>query len=141
MSLLRPLTTCVFALLAATACRPQEASAPQAPVPAPTPLAALDTPPPQYPLPLACAGVEGQSVLRVQVGVEGKPTAIDLVRGSGNDDLDRLAREAVQGWTFKPATRAGQAVAQTIQVPVNFSAPDVRPDACFALDAGRSPGT
>ncbi len=112
-------------------------SEPAAPVKSPTAIAAIDTPPPVYPMELACAGAAGQSVLNVQVGTEGKPTRIDLVRSSGTDALDTLAREAVQGWTFRAATRNGQPVAQTIQVPVNFRAPDVRPDACFALDAGR----
>ena len=112
---------------------------PPAPLPAPTQIAAIDTPPPEYPLALACAGIGGQSVLGVEVGPAGTPTRIDLVRGSGNADLDRLARETVQGWKFRPATRGGQPVAQTIQVPVNFNPPVVRPDACFALDAGRPP--
>lgn len=112
---------------------------PQPPPPPPTDVAALHTPPPEYPLALACAGAGGQSVLRVTVGTDGSPARIDLARGSGNDDLDRLAREAVQGWKFRAATRGGQAVAQTIQVPVNFTPPAVRPDACFALDAGRAP--
>jgi protein TonB len=115
-------------------------SAPPAePVPAPTQIAAIQTPPPQYPLELACAGIGGQTLLGVEVGPAGTPTRIDLVRGSGNDELDRLATEAVQGWKFHPATRAGQPVAQTIQVPVSFTPPPVRPDACFALDAGRAP--
>jgi protein TonB len=114
-------------------------TAPVEPVPAPTPVAALDTPPPQYPLELACAGISGQTVLEVEVGAGGTPTNVVLVRGSGSDALDQLAEDAVQGWKFRPATRAGQPVAQTIQVPVNFNPPPVRPDACFALDAGRAP--
>ena len=137
MTLRLPLT-CLALSLATAACSQQD-STPAPAVPAPTPVAALDTPPPQYPLRLACAGIEGQSVLRVQIGTGGRPTAIDLARSSGSADLDRLAREAVEGWTFKTATRGGQPVAQTIQVPVNFTAPAVRPDACFALDAGRQP--
>ena len=108
-------------------------------VPAPTPVAAIDTPPPQYPLELACAGIGGQTVLDVQVGAEGTPTAISVARGSGSDALDQLARDAVQGWKFRPATRGGEPMAQSIQVPVSFTLPPVRPDACFALDAGRAP--
>ena len=127
------------AVLPALAACGGDKAPPGPPPPAPTEVAALDTPPPQYPIALACAGVAGQSVLKVEVGPAGSPTRIDLVRGSGNDELDRLATEAVQGWKFKPATRGGQPVAQTIQVPVNFSAPAVRPDECFALDAGRAP--
>lgn len=114
---------------------------PAAPLPAPTPVAAIDTQPPQFPLALACAGVGGQTLLGVEIGAEGTPTRIDLVRGSGNDELDRLAKEAVQGWKFRPATRGGQPVAQTIQVPVTFNPPAERPAACFGLDAGHAPGS
>nr|MBO2468059.1 energy transducer TonB [Xanthomonadaceae bacterium] len=109
------------------------------PVPPPTEIAAIDTPPPQYPIELGCAGIGGQSVLQVEVGTEGVPTRVSLLRTSGNDDLDRLAQEAVQGWKFRPAPRGGQPIARTIQVPVNFTPPQVRPDECFALDAGRRP--
>ena len=110
---------------------------PAAPAVPPTEVAAIDTPPPVYSMELACAGAAGQSVLNVEIGVEGKPTRIDLARSSGVEALDTLALESVKGWTFRPATRNGQPVAKTIQVPMNFRAPDIRPDACFALDARR----
>ncbi|HET6397584.1 MAG TPA: energy transducer TonB [Pseudoxanthomonas sp.] len=128
-----------LALLLAACGRDAGSPAAAAPAAPPTEVAALETPPPEYPLPLACAGVGGQTVLNVEIGTAGSPARIDLVRGSGNDELDRLAREAVQGWKFRPATRNGQPVARTIQVPVKFTPPAVRPDACFALDAGRAP--
>ncbi len=108
------------------------------PVVGPTELAALDTPPPEYPVQLACDGVGGVTTLTVTIGTEGKPTQVNLFKGSGSETLDQVAMEAVKGWTFKPATRNGQAVAQTIQVPVNFTPPQPRPERCFALDAGRS---
>lgn len=111
---------------------------PAAPVVAPTELAALDTPPPVYPLRLACDGVGGTTTLSVTVGIEGKPTQVARVTGSGSETLDQAAMEAVKGWQFKAATRNGQAVAKTIQVPVTFTPPQPRPDECFALDAGRS---
>lgn len=115
----------------------REQAPPAAPVPPPTEVAAIDTPPPQYPVELACAGIGGQSVLNVEVGTEGVPTRVALLRSSGNPELDRLAEEAVQGWKFRAATRGGQPVARTIQVPMSFTAPQVRPDDCFALDARR----
>jgi TonB family C-terminal domain len=131
-------STALFGTLLLAACGRDDAP-PAAPVPPPTEIAAVDTPPPQYPAELGCAGIGGQSVLQVEVGTEGTPTRITLLRSSGNDELDRLAQEAVQGWKFRPATRGGQPIARTIQVPVNFTPPQVRPDECFALDAGRRP--
>lgn len=127
------------AALLLAACGDDTPAAATAPVPPPTEVAAVDTPPPQYPVELACAGIGGQSVLTVEIGTEGTPTRVALARSSGNDQLDQLAQETVQGWKFRAATRGGQPVARTIQVPMNFTPPQVRPDACFALEAGRRP--
>ncbi len=136
MNRLLPLPAAGACLLLLASCG-GDADAPAAPMAPPTEVAAIQTPPPEYPLELACAGVGGQSVLTVEVGTGGTPTRVVLLRSSGSGDLDRLAQEAVKGWKFRAATRGGQPVARTIQVPVNFTAPQVRPDACFALDARR----
>ncbi|WP_369981358.1 energy transducer TonB [Xanthomonas bundabergensis] len=102
---------------------------------APTEVAAVQTPPPEYPIELACAGLGGKAVLSVVVGVQGKATDVKLVNSSGQPKLDASAQQRVREWIFKPATRNGQAVPWTIQVPVNFNPPQPRPDRCFALDA------
>ncbi|TBV73435.1 energy transducer TonB [Pseudoxanthomonas winnipegensis] len=128
---LRLLALSYFAVLAA-ACGEQ--AAPEAAAPAATELTALQTPPPQYPLEAACSGHGGVSTLKVTVGTAGTPTEVVVAKGSGNAALDDAAVAAVKQWTFKPATRGGQPVAQTLNVPVNFPAPQVRPDACFSLD-------
>ncbi len=125
--------------LALSACGRQEPPA-AAPVPAATPLAAVDTPPPQYPIEQACAGTGGTVTLRVTIGPEGKATDVRLDKSSGAAPLDAAAEKAVrETWTFQPATRAGQPVSQTIQVPVTFRPPQVRPDPCFALDSANRP--
>ncbi|SEL91399.1 protein TonB [Pseudoxanthomonas sp. GM95] len=134
-SLLRPLrlALCASAVLLAAGCSQQ--AEPEAPAaPAATELTALETPPPQYPMEAACNGNGGTSTLKVTVGTEGAPTDVTVFRGSGIASLDDAAVAAVKTWKFKPATRGGQAVAQTINVPVNFPPPQVRPDACFSLD-------
>lgn len=100
-----------------------------------TELAAVDTPKPDYPLELACAGVSGTTVLAVTIGIEGKPTQVTLVQGSGNERLDKSAMDRVRSWKFNPPTRNGQPMSQTIQVPVNFKPPAERPAECFGLDA------
>ncbi|KPN05182.1 energy transducer TonB [Xanthomonas arboricola] len=107
---------------------------PAAPAVAPTELAALKTPPPEYSPQLACAGIGGTAVLRVVVGVEGTPTDVSVSQSSGQPVLDEAAQKRVREWKFRAATRNGQAVPQTIQVPVAFKPPVPRPDECFAIE-------
>ena len=73
-------------------------------------------------------------MLTVVVGVEGVPTDVRLQASSGNAQLDESAQQRVREWKFKPATRNGQAVPTTIQVPVSFNPPQPRPDQCFAIE-------
>ncbi len=119
-------------LLALTACGKSET--PRAPAVAPTELAAIETPPPAYPVELACAGAGGQTVLKVTVGIEGKPTEVALLRSSGQPQLDESAQARVRDWKFRAATRNGQPVPTTIQVPVDFKPPVPKPDECFAIE-------
>lgn len=84
-------------------------------------VAATHTPPPDYPLEQACADIGGKVVMRVVVGPEGRATDVSILESSGVPELDQAAEAGVRAWEFKPATRRGQAVAQTIQVPMNFT--------------------
>lgn len=105
-----------------------------APRKAPTEVAAVKTPPPQYPIELACTGVGGTTTLKVVVGIDGRPSDVTQLTGSGNAQLDEQATAAVRGWQFNAATRNGEKVPATIQVPVSFNPPDPRPDECFAVE-------
>lgn len=107
---------------------------PAAPAIAPTEVAALKTPPPEYPPLLACQGVGGTSVLKVIVGPQGTPTEVAVVTSSGNAQLDDSATTRVRQWQFKAATRNGQPVPTTIQVPVTFNPPQPKPNECFAIE-------
>lgn len=99
------------------------------PAPAPaTPVASADTaarplstPAPRYPREAQRRGVSGTVLLRVHVGADGDAGDIDLVQGSGSRDLDRAAVEAVRRWRFAPATRNGQPVESSVQVPIAFN--------------------
>ncbi|MCC4634781.1 MULTISPECIES: energy transducer TonB [Xanthomonas] len=122
---------CLAAGLSGCGKSPQQAAAPSV---APTELAALKTPPPEYAPELACAGVGGTTVLKVVVGTEGTPTDVAVTQSSGQPVLDEAAQKRVREWKFKAATRNGQAVPQTIQVPVAFKPPVPRPDECFAIE-------
>lgn len=101
-----------------------------------TELIAVHTPPPKYPKQLACAGIGGRAVLKVKVGTQGKPIEVKLVQSSNQPALDTSAQGRVRDWEFKPATRNGQPITQTIQVPVTFNPPNPKPEWCFALEEG-----
>ena len=103
--------------------------APPAPVPAPEPSAGasiprpLDAPAPRYPVDALRRRQQGTVLLRVHVDARGNPGDIDVVAGSGSRSLDRAAVEAVGRWRFAPATRDGEPVAGTVQVPIDFTLP------------------
>lgn len=99
-----------------------------------TMVAAVQTPKPDYPMELLCAGVGGVSTLKVVVGAEGKPVEVSLASSSGQSALDAAAEKIVPTWVFEAATRNGKPVSQTIQVPVKFTPPAERPSECFKLD-------
>lgn len=130
---MRPLLCASLATALLGGCGPS-AGPDAAPAIAPTQVAAVQTPPPDYPIKLACMGVGGKSVLNVVVGTEGTPTEVKLQTSSGNPQLDESAQQRVREWKFKPATRNGQPVPTTIQVPVSFNPPQPRPDECFAIE-------
>lgn len=123
-------------VVAIAACQPQP---PPPPVPT-TELLAVDTPPPGYPEELACDNIGGQVILALTIGVDGKPSSVDVFRSSGAAALDQAAKEGVRTWTFKPATRGGQPQTSRLQVPVNFNPPVERPQSCFALEEKRRRG-
>lgn len=124
---------------AATAANPVEATAPAVPpsaapapaVHAPTPAAVtpprfdaayLSNPAPPYPSASRKMGEEGRVLLRVQVGADGRPTDVSVVRSSGYDRLDDIARETVlRSWRFVPARQGDQPVAGAVKVPIDFT--------------------
>ncbi len=107
-------------------------STPRDAAPAPQQSAALmETPPgygkpglanprPRYPWLSRQRGEQGRVVLRVAVDPTGRAAGVRVLAGSGFGRLDRAAVEAIEKWRFEPATRAGQAVAGAVDVPVTF---------------------
>jgi TonB family protein len=75
---------------------------------------------PEYPPAAYRAGEEGSVLVRADVDASGVPGNVSLVRRSGSRDLDRAAVDAVRASHFRPAIRDGQAVASSIEVPVDF---------------------
>lgn len=81
------------------------------------------SPPPDYPSLLQDEGIGGVVWIKVWVEVDGKPSQITLLRGSGYRMLDDSALRAVQTWRFHPAKQGEQALASWVEFPVRFNAP------------------
>ncbi|MFP3874672.1 MAG: energy transducer TonB, partial [Thiohalophilus sp.] len=80
----------------------------------------LNNRPPDYPRASLRRGEEGNVELRVRVGADGNPQAVELASSSGSTRLDRAALQAVKRWRFEPARRGGSAVAAWVVVPITF---------------------
>ena len=59
-------------------------------------------PPPRYPPLARQRGIEGQVLLRLTVNEIGRVETIDIAESSGNESLDREARQTVSRWRFYP---------------------------------------
>ena len=81
----------------------------------------VHTPAPSYPDRALRRGASGEVLVRVLVGTDGQPQRVEIARSSSHRALDRAALDAVRSWRFQPAMRNGQPVAQTVQVPFDFS--------------------
>jgi len=82
----------------------------------------VKAPPPPYPRIAIADNLEGVVLLRVLVGADGKPVEVTIEKSSGHRVLDREAqRHVLRTWTFRPATRDGQAVQAVGIVPIDFN--------------------
>lgn len=85
-------------------------------------LSYLDAPPPRYPARAIARHLEGDIVLRVTVGADGRPEAIEVQQSSGHDLLDRAAIEQVRKrWRFRPLIVDGLPSRAIGLVPIRFS--------------------
>ena len=84
----------------------------------------LHAPPPDYPRSALRSGASGEVLIRIDVGADGIPASLEILRSSRNRDLDRAALQAVRQWRFQPAVREGVAVAASVQQTVTFDVPD-----------------
>ena len=75
---------------------------------------------PTYPSTARRLGVQGTTLLRVQVLEDGRVGGIDVEQSAGHPDLDQAATDAVRRWRFEPARRGEQAVAMWVRLPVEF---------------------
>lgn len=82
----------------------------------------ITSPAPDYPREAFRNGESGTVLIRVHVGADGVPFAVDLVESSRSRSLDRAASDAVKRWRFRPAQRDGRPVAGEVQIPISFNA-------------------
>lgn len=105
---------------AAPAVAPAAPSAPAAAAAASPSYRSLSAP--EYPAAAKAAGSEGTTLLRLGIDASGRVRTIDIEASSGDQALDRAASDAVELWTFNPATAGGRAIDSQIRVPVQFIA-------------------
>jgi protein TonB len=75
---------------------------------------------PVYPDRLRQAGVKGFVDIVWIVGVDGKPSAMDVV-DSSHSDFEIPAVDALKKWKFKPAKRNGVPVALKVRQKIEFN--------------------
>jgi protein TonB len=75
---------------------------------------------PSYPRSARLAGIEGVSLLKVEVLADGSVGRIVLQASSGNQELDRAAQAAVSQWHFAPARRGDRRIKAWVVVPIRF---------------------
>ena len=100
----------------------------------------LESPPPRFPPGREGEGLHPTVILLVTITPDAKVTDI-VVEHSAGADFDAAAVEAVQTWTFEPATKGGDPVSSRIRIAVHFEAPDVGVHDDTGAYAGAPAGT
>lgn len=76
---------------------------------------------PPYPVSLRMRRYEGSVHVRIFVNAQGYPTAVDILTGSGFEEMDTTAeRWIMRHWKFYPETINGQAVASVVSTHIHF---------------------
>jgi protein TonB len=78
-------------------------------------------PVPRYPPASRRAREEGEVLVRVLIGIDGRPNEVRILRSSGHARLDDAAIEAVRAALFRPYVADGRARAAYVRVPVEFA--------------------
>ena len=75
---------------------------------------------PSYPASARRLGVQGTTLLKVHVLVDGAVGEVLVQESAGHVDLDQAAADAVRRWRFDPARRGTEPVAMWVLLPVEF---------------------
>ena len=79
---------------------------------------------PVYPESARRAGIQGTTLLRIHIEVDGHVSAVSVQRSAGHQSLDEAAAEAVRRWRFEPALNSSGPVSMWAVVPVEFRISD-----------------
>src|SRR5262245_44365324 len=75
---------------------------------------------PNYPSSARRLGIQGTTMLKVQVLIDGRVGDVLVEQSAGHPDLDQAATTAVRQWRFDPARRGEDPVAMWVLLPVEF---------------------
>jgi len=86
-----------------------------------TPPKILFHPIPHYPRIAREMGLEGQTLLRVEILQDGRPGMVKVKESCGHTMLDEAAARAIKKWKFTPAQDGLFAVRSVVDLPIRFS--------------------
>jgi protein TonB len=75
---------------------------------------------PVYPESARRAGIQGTTLLRIHIEVDGHVSDVSVQRSAGHQSLDEAAADAVRRWRFEPALNSTGPVSMWAVVPVEF---------------------
>jgi len=75
---------------------------------------------PSYPSSALRQGIQGTTMLKVHVLLDGRVGDVVVQQSAGHPDLDQAAIDAVRRWRFEPARRGNDPVAMWVLLPVQF---------------------
>jgi TonB family protein len=104
-------------LAVGTSAHAQDAAAPNVEAPQ-----VLEQAPAAYPQEAVASGARGDVSVKVGLDAEGNVTGVQIARGV-TPALDRAAIQAASHWRFRPALRAGVAVASRVELLFHFEPP------------------
>lgn len=75
---------------------------------------------PRYPDLARRAGIEGQTVVKALVDIDGSVMDVQILKSSGNQMLDEAALSAARRWRFSPAKQRDKFVRVYVSIPIKF---------------------
>jgi protein TonB len=75
---------------------------------------------PRYPPILVKAGIEGRTVVKALVDIDGSIMDVQILKSSGNQMLDEEALIAARKWKFSPAKQRDKYVRVYVSIPFDF---------------------